>query len=189
MKFTKEQILKRFENINYEFAKILDVEIDNCKINVVCQCECGNIFKKKPFQMKSTTVNCGCKKSFLLSRAVRNKIASDSTYLKRRGESYSRWYKEHPEEVAAYGKRCSEMWQANSDKLVEQGKRHSQWYKDHPEYVAELKEKSAQWYKDNPDKVIERSKKYSKWCKDHPEEVANKSKNMCSGVNLTLKAI
>lgn len=124
------------------------------------KCECGNLFKKKAYQMMNKSVNCGCKKSFLLSRGVKNKINSDPTFLQRRGKSYSNWCKNNPDKVKEQGRRHSEKLRSNPEKLAEQGRKHSQWYRDHPEYVAELKERASRWYEDNPDEVAKRSRKY-----------------------------
>lgn len=160
MAIISEDTLNELKNNKYEFIEIIGIEIDGKSSRIVCKCECGNVFKTKLHQMKNLSVHCGCKKSFLLSRAVRNKIASDPTFLKRRGESYSKWCKEHPEEVAAKGKRHSEKLLSDPDKLAEQGRQHSQWYKDNPDKAKEKAKKNSQWYKDNPDKVKERSIKY-----------------------------
>ena len=175
MAIISEDILNELKHNNYEFIEVIGVEVDGNSSCIICKCECGNIFKKKLHQMKNLSVHCGCKKSFLLSRGVRNKISNDPTFLKRRGESYSKWCKDHQEEVAAQGKRHSEKLLSNPEKLAEQGKRHSQWYKDNPDKVKEKAKKSSQWYKDNPDKVKERSIKYSQWCKDNPDKVKEKS--------------
>lgn len=177
MAIIDEDTLNKLKNNKYEFAKIIGVEVSGKSSRIVCQCECGSTFKVKLYQMKNLSIHCGCKKSFLLSRAVRNKIASDPTFLKRRGESYSKWCKEHPEEVAAYGKMHSEKLLSNPEKLAEQGKRHSQWYKDNPDKVKEKARKASQWYKDNPDKVKERSLKYKETVSSDSEYFLKRAKS------------
>lgn len=177
MAIISEDILNELKHNNYEFIEIIGVEVDGNSSRIICKCECGNIFKKKLHQMKNLSVHCGCKKSFLLSRGVRNKISNDPTFLKRRGESYSKWCKDHPEEVAAQGKRHSEKLLSDPEKLAEQGKRHSQWYKDNPDKAKEKARKNSQWYKDNPDKVKERSIKYSETVNSDSEYFLKRSKS------------
>ena len=178
-----DDIIEQLKTTNYEFATVIGVEYIGNSSFIVCKCECGNIFKKKLHQMKNLSIHCGCKTSFLLSRAFHNKVANDPTFLKRRGEAYSKWCKEHPEEVAEYGKRHSEKLLSDPDKLAEHGRQHSQWYKDNPDKAKEKAKKNSQWYKDNPDKVKERSEKYKQWCINNPDKVkekANKYKQWCT---------
>lgn len=178
-----DDIIEQLKTTNYEFATVIGVEYIGNSSFIVCKCECGNIFKKKLHQMKNLSIHCGCKTSFLLSRAFHNKVTNDPTFLKRRGEAYSKWCKEHPEEVAAQGKRHSEKLLSDPDKLAEQGRQHSQWYKYNPDKAKEKAKKNSQWYKDNPEKVAERSEKYKQWCINNPDKVkekVNKYKQWCT---------
>ena len=170
-----EETIEELKKNNYEFIEVIGFEVTGRSSRVVCKCQCGNIFKKKLYEMKNLSVHCGCKKSFLLSRAFYRKVESDPTYLKRRGKSYSKWCKEHPEKRSEQGKRHSEWYKNNPEKAVEQGRKHSEWYKNNPDKNADLSRQKSEWFKNNPEKVEARSEKYSKWCKDNPDKVKEKS--------------
>lgn len=172
---TPEEKYHNLEKNNYEFIKLAGVIKQGNRYLVLCICDCGTTFEVPFHKLTKLSINCGCKKSFLLSRAFHKKVEEDPTFLKRRGKSYSNWCKNHPEEIKNKGKNHSKKLRSNPECLKEQGKRHSQWYKEHPDKLAELNKQKIQWCKDNPEKVKERAKKYSQWCKEHFEEVIKKS--------------
>ena len=182
MAIIDDKTLEELKNNKYEFAEIIGVEYEGKSSYIVCKCICGNTFKKKLYQMKNLTIHCGCKKSLLLSRAFYKKVEEDPAFLKRRGESYSKWCKNNPDKVKEYGINHSKKLKENYENLIERGRQHTQWYKDNNDKLNELNNKKSQWFKNNPEKVKQRSIKYSQWCKDNPDKVkekANKYSQWC----------
>ena len=152
-KLDLEDLKKEYVGITFNWLTVLDVTRESGRINFICRCRCDKIhttyYKKILF---GYTKSCGC-----------------YHHSKEKSSLYSKWCKEHPEEVANKSQKYKQWCSENKDKIKERGNRHSQFYKDHPEVGKSAGEKYSKWCKENPDKVREKTDARSKTLKENPD--------------------
>lgn len=152
-KLDLEELKKDYIGETINWLTVLDVVRKDNKISFVCSCKCGKshtAYYKKI--LSGHTKSCGC----YHRSEEKSKI-------------YSKWCKEHPEEVAKKSQKYKQWCSENKDKIKEKGERHSQYYKDHPEVGKNAGEKYSRWCKEHPTKVKEKTEARAKTLRENPD--------------------
>ena len=126
-------------NNTYNWLTVIDVFRSDSSGRVVCKCRCtcGNIAVIEAKNILSgRRISCGCYR-----------------HSEERSKKYKQWCKDNPDKLAKAGRKISEWYKNNHDKVAERSAKFSQWCKDNPDKVSDIGKAVSKWYSENRDAV------------------------------------